>query len=123
MKNHDLHIPEAEGHCDKGKCDPQERERLVAEEFCAEAACHPRLGGVGKADGGRGAQQLFSHRKLNSGFAIAFYRLNHTRASLRQPRKTHNGGVHKSLIHKANSYSVRPNPNWHWESAIYNTLS
>jgi len=39
----------------------------LAEELCAEAACHPRLGGVGKADGGRGAQQFFSHKT----FAIA----------------------------------------------------
>ena len=27
-------------------------------------------------DGGHGAQQLVSHRKLNSGFAMAFYRRN-----------------------------------------------
>jgi hypothetical protein len=29
-----------------------------------EAACHPRLGGVGIADGGRGAQLLCRHNEM-----------------------------------------------------------
>src|SRR5574344_1351375 len=40
----------------------QPRKRLAAEELCAEAACHPRLGGVDEIDRGRRAQQFFSQK-------------------------------------------------------------